>query len=183
MCRAAGLIQSLNYCFAKQRQSNVQRSVKLECLNKQILFENIEMTHQSAFVSKAIQFWRLSFKNNLITLPLVNHLYFNNNSSTLNGYVTYFYSRLVSQKLLNLATLKWVLVTFHHDVINKRQTFQGICPPPGTCKNTHGSFKCVCPRGYKLDASGTFCVDRDECEDNSDKCGGAECRNVHGSYK
>ena len=81
------------------------------------------MTHQSAFVSKAIQFWRLSFKNNLITLPLVNHLYFNNNSSTLNGYVTYFYSRLVSQKLLNLATLKWVLVTFHHDVINKRQTF------------------------------------------------------------
>jgi hypothetical protein len=40
----------------------------------------------------------------------------------------------------------------------------------------------VCPRGYKLDASGTFCVDKDECED-TDKCGGAECKNMHGSYK
>ena len=39
-------------------------------------------------------------------------------------------------------------------------SFLGLCPRPGNCKNTHGSFKCVCPRGYKLDQSGTFCEDR-----------------------
>ena len=43
---------------------------------------------------------------------------------------------------------------------------QGLCPRPGTCKNTHGSFKCVCPRGYRLDESGTFCIDRNECEED-----------------
>ena len=66
--------------------------------------------------------------------------------------------------------------------INECIEQQGICPRPGTCKNTHGGFKCVCPRGYKLDESGTFCVDRNECEDTN-KCDGAECRNSMGSYK
>ena len=53
---------------------------------------------------------------------------------------------------------------------------QGLCPSPGTCKNTDGSFKCVCPRGFKLDDSGTFCVDKDEGE------GEEECSNSQGSY-
>ena len=44
---------------------------------------------------------------------------------------------------------------------------KGLCPSPGTCKNTDGSFKCVCPRGFQLDNTGTFCVDRDECSDDS----------------
>ena len=60
---------------------------------------------------------------------------------------------------------------------------QGLCPRPGTCKNTHGSFKCVCPRGYRLDDSGTFCIDRNECEEDGDKCDGSDCRNSLGSYK
>ncbi len=71
---------------------------------------------------------------------------------------------------------------------------QGLCPPPGTCQNTRGSFRCVCPRGYRLDATGTFCVDADECREgesggdggaHSDRCGdsGAECRNSLGSYR
>lgn len=28
----------------------------------------------------------------------------------------------------------------------------------GTCKNTEGSFKCICPRGYVVDKTGTKCV-------------------------
>lgn len=58
---------------------------------------------------------------------------------------------------------------------------QGLCPSPGTCKNTEGSFKCVCPRGFQLDASGLFCVDKDECEDDG-RCDEG-CSNRQGSYK
>ncbi len=70
---------------------------------------------------------------------------------------------------------------------------QGLCPPPGTCKNTRGSFRCVCPRGYRLDATATFCVDADECREDggegqgggkTGRCGAeAECRNSLGSYR
>ncbi|XP_023312963.1 fibrillin-1-like, partial [Anoplophora glabripennis] len=45
----------------------------------------------------------------------------------------------------------------------------GICPKPGRCVNTLGSFRCICPRGFKLSTSGTYCLDSDECEDDS-KC-------------
>ena len=58
---------------------------------------------------------------------------------------------------------------------------QGLCPAPGTCKNTEGSFRCVCPRGYKLDQSGTFCIDNNECEDDN-RCDEG-CENSLGSYK
>ena len=40
---------------------------------------------------------------------------------------------------------------------------RGLCGPVGTCINTMGSYKCLCPRGFKPDQSGTMCVDADEC--------------------
>lgn len=43
----------------------------------------------------------------------------------------------------------------------------GTCPKPGTCINTLGSFRCICPRGFKLDQSGRFCIDQNECADDS----------------
>lgn len=43
----------------------------------------------------------------------------------------------------------------------------GTCPKPGTCINTLGSFRCICPRGFKLDQSGRFCTDNNECADDS----------------
>lgn len=58
---------------------------------------------------------------------------------------------------------------------------QGLCPSPGTCKNTDGSFRCVCPRGFKLDETGTFCVDSNECDDDS-RCEDG-CKNNVGSYQ
>ena len=58
---------------------------------------------------------------------------------------------------------------------------QGLCPSPGTCKNTDGSFRCVCPRGYKLDETGTFCIDNNECDDDG-RCEEG-CTNRPGSYK
>lgn len=43
---------------------------------------------------------------------------------------------------------------------------RGCCPKPGTCMNTLGSFKCICPRGFKLDRTGKFCTDNNECADD-----------------
>lgn len=45
----------------------------------------------------------------------------------------------------------------------------GICPKPGRCVNILGSYRCICPRGFKLDSSGTYCIDTDECLDDT-KC-------------
>ena len=67
--------------------------------------------------------------------------------------------------------------------INECMEQQGLCPRPGTCKNTHGGFQCVCPRGYILDETGTFCEDRNECEEDDSRCETSECRNTAGSYK
>ena len=39
----------------------------------------------------------------------------------------------------------------------------GVCPPPGTCINTLGSYRCLCPKGHKLDPTGTYCVNLAEC--------------------
>lgn len=57
----------------------------------------------------------------------------------------------------------------------------GTCPPPGRCINTMGSFNCLCPRGFKLDNTKTYCTDQDECSDDS-KCKHG-CQNLIGGYK
>lgn len=57
---------------------------------------------------------------------------------------------------------------------------EGICPTPGKCVNLLGSYRCVCPRGFRLDLTGTRCLDRDECEDG--RCQ-SPCRNYAGGYR
>ncbi len=52
----------------------------------------------------------------------------------------------------------------------------------GDCINTDGSFRCSCPRGFVLDASGTRCVDVDECA-NVRVCGNGTCTNVEGGFE
>lgn len=53
--------------------------------------------------------------------------------------------------------------------MNECGDHMGMCPPPGSCVNTVGSFRCMCPRGFKLDPTGSFCTDSDECGEDS-KC-------------
>ena len=69
----------------------------------------------------------------------------------------------------------------------------GSSPPAcyglAQCVNTPGSFKCTCPDGYKLDASGLSCVDIDECSEiqeygsNNPICRNGRCTNMEGSFQ
>ncbi|VDK42368.1 unnamed protein product [Anisakis simplex] len=57
-------------------------------------------------------------------------------------------------------------------------------PLNGICKDTLGSYLCACQPGFELQSDGRTCVDRNECEDGSNKClQHSKCVNLFGSYK
>ncbi|XP_054466068.1 hemicentin-1 [Anoplopoma fimbria] len=52
------------------------------------------------------------------------------------------------------------------------------------CRNTIGSFKCMCPHGYQLLPNGRTCKDIDECVEQGIKCGHNQmCFNTRGGYQ
>lgn len=51
----------------------------------------------------------------------------------------------------------------------------------GKCRNTDGSFQCICDAGYRLDPAGHHCVDIDECLSNP--CQYGRCTNLPGSFR
>lgn len=54
----------------------------------------------------------------------------------------------------------------------------------GQCRNTPGSFQCICPTGTQLNPSNYVCEDVDECRElGPEACFNAECVNTQGSYK
>ncbi|XP_075161744.1 uncharacterized protein LOC142234478 isoform X2 [Haematobia irritans] len=60
------------------------------------------------------------------------------------------------------------------------------CSLPGVCqyqcRNTNGSYECLCPKGYRLE-NGRDCADIDECLDNNGGCVGGECFNHNGGFE
>uniref|UniRef100_H0XNP2 Hemicentin-2 n=1 Tax=Otolemur garnettii TaxID=30611 RepID=H0XNP2_OTOGA len=59
---------------------------------------------------------------------------------------------------------------------------QGLCQH--ACRNTKGSYQCLCPAGYRLLPSGKNCQDINECEEDGVECGpGQMCFNTRGSYQ
>ncbi|KAM5295481.1 hemicentin-1 isoform 3-T3 [Glossophaga mutica] len=52
------------------------------------------------------------------------------------------------------------------------------------CKNTFGSYRCICPPGYQLMLNGKTCQDVDECLEQKVRCGpNRMCFNMRGSYQ
>ncbi|XP_058980408.1 latent-transforming growth factor beta-binding protein 4 isoform X2 [Musca domestica] len=60
------------------------------------------------------------------------------------------------------------------------------CSLPGVCqyqcRNTNGSYECLCPKGYRLE-NGRDCQDIDECAENNGGCLGGECINHNGGHE
>ncbi|KAM5191582.1 sushi domain-containing protein 1 [Mantella aurantiaca] len=72
-----------------------------------------------------------------------------------------------------------------------RMGAQKICGEHAECHNTHGSYYCICLKGYRpsnnhdnfIPNDGTFCIDINECE-VPDRCGeNAKCKNIPGGYE
>ncbi|XP_073447566.1 sushi domain-containing protein 1 isoform X2 [Aquarana catesbeiana] len=68
---------------------------------------------------------------------------------------------------------------------------QKICGEHTECHNTHGSYYCICLKGYRpsnnhdnfIPNDGTFCTDINECE-VPDICGeNAKCKDIPGGYE
>nr|XP_057921371.1 epidermal growth factor-like protein 6 isoform X2 [Doryrhamphus excisus] len=69
--------------------------------------------------------------------------------------------------------------------INECQHHVDVCPLRWTCKNTFGSFACVCQEGFVMGTlqGSVQCRDMDECLTGSHGCSRhAQCINTEGSY-
>lgn len=52
------------------------------------------------------------------------------------------------------------------------------------CKNSPGSYHCVCPAGYNLGEDGYTCHDIDECQESQPDCGPERaCFNTRGAFE
>lgn len=56
----------------------------------------------------------------------------------------------------------------------------GACPN-GRCINAMGSYRCLCNNGFRVDSSGSQCIDINECDLDPKPCD-FDCRNTHGSF-
>uniref|UniRef100_A0A3P9AJ59 Fibrillin 2b n=1 Tax=Esox lucius TaxID=8010 RepID=A0A3P9AJ59_ESOLU len=70
---------------------------------------------------------------------------------------------------------------FYKDV-NECKVFNSLCSH-GTCRNTIGSFKCRCSRGFALTMEERNCTDIDECRISPDLCGHGTCVNTLGTFE
>ena len=52
----------------------------------------------------------------------------------------------------------------------------------GQCKNTPGSYVCVCEDGFVHSADGGFCRDMNECSQTG-MCGNGQCFNMEGTFQ
>uniref|UniRef100_A0A4W6FSX8 Si:cabz01070274.1 n=1 Tax=Lates calcarifer TaxID=8187 RepID=A0A4W6FSX8_LATCA len=64
--------------------------------------------------------------------------------------------------------------------VNECVQSPGVCSV-GECVNTMGSYRCVCPPGYRSSSQQTSCQDIDECQLNP--CRNGRCDNTPGSYR
>lgn len=78
-----------------------------------------------------------------------------------------YYATLIQQQQLTTISQQFSLAGGPDDLLPADQT-SGIC---------------ICPRGYRLTASGLACLDRNECDEGATCPVGAVCQNKIGSYE
>ncbi|XP_075889185.1 nephronectin [Nelusetta ayraudi] len=69
--------------------------------------------------------------------------------------------------------------------VDECQRGAAVCPPRQTCRNTFGSFVCMCQDGFVMGSVHGLvqCRDKDECLTGSHRCSRhAQCVNTDGSY-
>ncbi|GJQ88324.1 hypothetical protein Trydic_g3801 [Trypoxylus dichotomus] len=71
-------------------------------------------------------------------------------------------------------------ITFDGQDVDECATIPDLCKN-GRCINTLGSYRCICNKGYKHDASEKYCLDVNECELPQKPCE-YNCQNTEGSY-
>ncbi|XP_073903349.1 hemicentin-1 isoform X3 [Castor canadensis] len=72
----------------------------------------------------------------------------------------------------------------HHDTCVDIDECQNRDTCQHECKNTIGSYQCICPPGYQVMLNGKTCQDIDECLEQNIRCGSNRmCFNMRGSYR
>ncbi|KAL4223228.1 Immunoglobulin C-2 Type [Mactra antiquata] len=85
---------------------------------------------------------------------------------------------VVENEVANITSMIGLLTVVENDV---NECLNSPCGQ-NECKNTIGSFKCVCPDGFALDTEDiTKCNDLDECKHKNGGCE-QQCVNTPGSY-
>ena len=83
-----------------------------------------------------------------------------------------------------LVSIPWYLTentTSNFTSINKTR-FQHNCSERAVCKNTPGSYECICQEGFESNDGGKYCLDANECLFNNSCHANASCYNTFGSY-
>ena len=69
------------------------------------------------------------------------------------------------------------------DIDECKETPNKCVDESATCKNTIGSYECVCKKtGYKYNPTARQCLDIDECKKNPCTDKNMICKNTQGSY-
>ncbi|XP_028408092.1 receptor-type tyrosine-protein phosphatase S-like [Dendronephthya gigantea] len=91
---------------------------------------------------------------------------------------------LINVKSINITVKKYTgcpAVNLELNCVDNNECTEtpNVCGPDEICRNTFGSYYCICQTGF----TGNNCRDIDECTENSNAChGDADCTNTAGSY-
>jgi fibulin 1/2 len=66
--------------------------------------------------------------------------------------------------------------------VNECEELEDACSSNEECKNSPGSFRCVCNPGFRRDELTQACVDVNECQLENDCLSSQRCDNTIGSY-
>ena len=88
------------------------------------------------------------------------------------------------ENVTTVISIPWNLTvnTSSNTSTNNRSRFTHNCTNEAVCKNTAGSYKCICLEGYESYDGGWNCHDANECLANSTCHPNATCSNTEGSF-